>query len=79
MKAKKPLPPGCTPVPCEEDKQKKHYRCPKLVWSISMGLRRCSYHDRRSRLIAHIEKGFHIFDIPRDKDKLFPKKNIYCK
>ena len=32
------------------------------------------FHQRRAKLAAHIEKRNHIFDIPREKDKLFPEK-----
>ena len=60
-----PLPPGCSEVDCPEDPKKK-------ALSI-MELRRCSYHDRRARLAEHINKGKHIYNIPRKNDKLFPK------
>ena len=69
-----PLPPGCTEVDSHDDKFKKHYRCPKLGFSVNMELRRCSFQNRRAVLAAHIEKGEHIFDIPRKNDDLFPEK-----
>lgn len=39
-----PLPPGFSAVEGKENSKKKHYRCPKLGWSVSMELRRCFYH-----------------------------------
>ena len=65
------LPPGCTPLEVEYDTH-LHYRCPVLGFSISMELRRCSFHDRRYRLASHIQKGQHIFNLPRKLDKEFP-------
>lgn len=39
-----------------------------------MELSKCLFHQRSAKLAAHIDKGNHIFNKPREKDKLFPEK-----
>ena len=69
------LPPGCTQMEVKSDSH-MHYRCPKLGRNVFMELCRCSYHGRRYQLVQHLKKNRHFYNIPREVDKLFPKKTI---
>ena len=73
QKKKFVLPPGCTAKHANSDPHIQ-YRCPVLGRAVTMELRRCTYTSRNIYLLQHIKNGNHIFNLPRDQDKEFPKR-----